>query len=108
MELCWVRRSLNGLTDRISNEGVDREGLKLDATWINIPSGKSWPDCIQLVTKDYDDSRSTGDHIEAGDTYLNEGKTRSRPNPLGHLLNTSYNADHSHTTRRGTIPRSCQ
>jgi ribonuclease HI len=37
IELCWVRRSTNGLADRISNEGVIKEGPKLDTTWTNIP-----------------------------------------------------------------------
>jgi ribonuclease HI len=30
MELRWVRRSANGLVNRIANEGVDKEGPKLD------------------------------------------------------------------------------
>jgi ribonuclease HI len=36
VELRWVRRSANGLADRISNEGVSKEGPELDTTWINI------------------------------------------------------------------------
>jgi ribonuclease HI len=108
VELHWVRRSANGLADRIANEGVDKEGSDLDATWINIPNGQFQTDCTQLAAKDYDDNQSTDECIEAGGTELNEGQVGSRPNPLGHLLNTSYNADHSHTTRRGTTPWSCQ
>jgi hypothetical protein len=68
MELRCVRRSTNGLADRISNEGVDKEGSDLDATWINIPSGQFQTDYTQLVVKDYDDNRSTNNRIEAGDT----------------------------------------
>jgi ribonuclease HI len=32
MELRWVHRSANGLADIISNEGVSKEGPKLDTT----------------------------------------------------------------------------
>jgi hypothetical protein len=108
VELRWVRRSANGLADRIANKGVDKEGTKLDSTWNNILKGQFQIDCSQLATKDYDDSRSTGNHIEAGGTELIEGQVGSRQNLIGHILNTSYNADHSHTTRGGKTPRSCQ
>jgi len=68
VDLRWVRRSSNGLTDRISNEGVDKEGSDLDATWINIPNGQFQTDYTQLVAKDYDKNQSIDDHIEAGST----------------------------------------
>jgi ribonuclease HI len=40
VELRWVRRSANGLADRIENEGVDKEGPELDTIWRNIPQGQ--------------------------------------------------------------------
>ena len=40
VELCWVRRSANGLADKISNEGVDKGGPELDTIWSNIPNGQ--------------------------------------------------------------------
>jgi hypothetical protein len=39
VELRWIQRSANGLVDRISNEGVDKEGPKLDSIWSNILNG---------------------------------------------------------------------
>jgi len=39
MELRWVRRSTNGMENRIANKGVRKEGPELDTTWINIPEG---------------------------------------------------------------------
>jgi hypothetical protein len=64
VELCWVRRSTNGLADRIANEGVDKQRPELDTIWSNIPNGQFRTDYIQLAAKDYDDSRSTDDHIK--------------------------------------------
>jgi hypothetical protein len=78
MELHWVRRSANGLADRIANEGVDKEGSKLDSTWSNIPNGQFRTDCTQLAVKDYDDNRSTNDHIEAEGAELIEGQVGSQ------------------------------
>jgi hypothetical protein len=108
VELCWVRRSANGLADRIANEGVDKEGPELDSIWSNILNGQFRTDCIQLAAKDYDDSRSTNDHIEAGGAEIIEGHVGSRKNLIGHHLTMSYNADPGHTTRGGTTLRSCQ
>jgi hypothetical protein len=108
VELHWVRRSANGLAERIANKGVNKKGIELDSTWNNILKGQFQTDCSQLAAKDYDDSQSTIDHIEARGTELIEGQAGSRQNPIGHILNTSYNADHSHTTRGGTTPRSYQ
>jgi ribonuclease HI len=56
VELRWVRRSTNGLVDRIANEGVSKEGLELDTIWSNILNGQFRTDCIQLAAKDRDDS----------------------------------------------------
>jgi hypothetical protein len=108
VELCWVQRSTNGLAERIANKRVNKEGTELDSTWNNILKGQFQTDCSQLAAKDYDDSQSMVDHIEAGGTELIEGQVGSRQNPIGHILNTSYNANHSHTTRGGMTPRSCQ
>jgi len=30
MEFRWVRRTMNALADKLTNEGVDKEGLELD------------------------------------------------------------------------------
>jgi ribonuclease HI len=108
MELRWIRMSTNGLADRISNEGVDKEGSEMDSTWNNILNGQFQIDCTQLAAKDYDGSRSTGDHIEARGTELIEGQVGYKHNPIGHLLNTSYNEYHNHTTRGSMTPQSCQ
>jgi hypothetical protein len=108
VELRWVRRSTNGLADRIANEGVDKEGPELDTIWSNILNGQFRTDCIQLATKDRDDNRSTDDHIEDGGAGITEGHVGSRQNPIAHHSNMSYNADPGHTTRGGTTPRSCQ
>jgi hypothetical protein len=66
VELCWVRKLANGLTNRITNKGVSKEGPKLDTTWINIPNGQFIIDYIQLATKDHDNNLSTEGHIEEG------------------------------------------
>jgi hypothetical protein len=108
VELRWVRRSTNGLADIIANEGVDKEGPELGSTWIKIPNGQFRTDCTQLAANDYDGSQSTDDHIEDEGTQLIEGKREFRKNMIGHHLNTSYNADHGHTTRGGTTPKSYQ
>jgi ribonuclease HI len=108
VELCWVRRSTNGLADRIANEGVSKEGPELDTTWSNIPNSQFRTDCIQLATKDRDDSLSTDDHTEEGDARLTSGHEGSRQNLIAHHSITSYNAESDHTTDGGTTPRSCQ
>jgi ribonuclease HI len=67
VELRWVRRSANGLADRIANEGVDKEGPELDTIWSNIPNGQFRTDCTQLAAKDYDNAevRTTTSRMEA-------------------------------------------
>jgi hypothetical protein len=78
VESRWVQRSINGLANRIANEGVDKKGLELDTIWSNILNGQFRTDCIQLAAKDYDDNRSTNDHIKDGGTEITEGHIRSR------------------------------
>jgi hypothetical protein len=78
MELRWVRRSANGLADIIANEGVDKEGPKLDTIGSNIPNGQFQSDCNQLAEKYCYDSRSTDDHIEDGGAEITEGNIRSK------------------------------
>jgi hypothetical protein len=51
VELRWVRRSANGLAGRLANEGVGKEGLEIDTTWINILNGQLRIDYIHLATK---------------------------------------------------------
>jgi hypothetical protein len=68
VELRWVRRSANGPTDRLSNEGVGKEGLELDTTWTSIPNGQLRTDDIQLVTKDREGILNEEGHIEEGST----------------------------------------
>jgi hypothetical protein len=66
VKLHLVRRSGNGLADKITNEGVSKEALELDTTWINIPKGQFRIDCIQLATKGHDGSLRKEGHIEDG------------------------------------------
>jgi hypothetical protein len=66
MELHWVPRSTNGLADRISNEGFNKLGPEQNTTLINIMEGQFRIDCIQLATKDCDDSLCKEAHIEEG------------------------------------------
>ena len=73
VELRWVRRSKNGPMDRITNEGVNKEGPELDTIWSNIPNGQFRTDCIQLAAKDRDGSQCMDDHIEDGDAGITEG-----------------------------------
>lgn len=107
-ELRWVHRSMNGLADRNTNEGVGKEGLELDTTWSNIPTGQFRTNCIQLATKDRDDNLSTKGHIEEGGVRPTGGNEGSRQNLIAQHSTTSYNAGSEHTTDRGTTLRSCQ
>jgi hypothetical protein len=66
VELRWVRRSANGLADRLANEGVGKEGSELDTTWISLPNGQLRTDCIHLATKDREGRLSKEGHIEKG------------------------------------------
>jgi hypothetical protein len=52
--------------DRLANEGVGKEGLELDTTWINILNGQLRTDYIQLATKDREGSLSKEGHIKEG------------------------------------------
>jgi hypothetical protein len=108
VELRWVRRSTNGLADRIANEGVSKEGPELDTTWSNIPNGHFRTDCIQLATKDRDDNLSKEGHIEEGGARPIGRHEGSRKNLPAQHSTTSYNAGSDHTTDGGTTPRSRQ
>ena len=63
VELCWVSKSTNALADRLANEGVGKEGMELDDTWINILDGQLITDCNHLVAKDCEDMLSMEGHI---------------------------------------------
>jgi hypothetical protein len=66
VELRWVPRSTNGLEDRITNEGVNKEGPEQNTTSINIMEGQFRIDYIQLATKDCENSLRKDGHIEEG------------------------------------------
>jgi ribonuclease HI len=104
IELRWVRRSTNGLADRISNEGVIKEGPKLDTTWTNIPQGQFRTDCTQLVTKHRDNILSKEGHIEEG----SERSEGPRKDITSQHSNTNHNERSNHTTGEGMTTRSCQ
>jgi ribonuclease HI len=108
VELRWVRRSANGLADRIANEGVSKEESELDTTWSNIPNGQFRTDCTQLATKDRDRSLSTEGHIERSGARPIGGHDESRQNLHGQHPITSDNAGSDHTTNGGTTSRSHQ
>jgi hypothetical protein len=78
VELHWVRRSKNRLADRISNEGVSKEGSELDTTWINILQGQFRIDYTQLVTKYRDNNLSKGGHIEEGNRKSQQKERRTQ------------------------------
>jgi hypothetical protein len=84
--------------DRITNEGVSKEGPELDTTWSNITNGHFRTDCIQLATKDRDDNLSKEGHIEEGGTRPIGGHEGSRQNLPTQHSTTSYNAGSDHTT----------
>jgi ribonuclease HI len=71
MELRWVRKSTNGLADKIANEGVSKERPELDTTWINISEGQFRTACTQLATKYCDNKLSKEGHIEEGSERSN-------------------------------------
>jgi hypothetical protein len=104
MELRWVHGSANGLADRITNEGVSKEGPELDTTWINIPNGQFRVDCIQLATKYCGDRLSKEGHIEEG-SGRHEGP---RQDMVAQHSTTNYNAGSDYTTGEGTTTMSCQ
>jgi hypothetical protein len=108
VELRWVRRSANGLADRIANEGVDNEGPELDTIWSNIPQGQFRADCTQLAAKDWDNSSSTKYYDKNGGAIGTEGHVGSRQNLISHQSNKATNADTDHTSGESTTPRSCQ
>jgi hypothetical protein len=77
-----VRRSTNALVDRLANEGVDKEGPKLDNTWIRILSGQLRTYCNHLAAKYHEGSFSMEGHIEEDisrplERYANPMKNRS-------------------------------
>jgi hypothetical protein len=108
MELRWVRRSANGLADRITNEEVSKEGSELDTTWRNILNGQFRTYCIQLATKDRDDSLSTKGHIERSGARPTGEHDESRQNLHGQHPIKSDNAGSDHTIDGGTTSRSHQ
>jgi hypothetical protein len=108
VELHWVRRSTNGLVDIISNEGVSKEGPELDTTWINIPKGQFRMDCIQLATKDRDNSLSKEGHIEEGNERPNGRHEGPRQDMTAQHSTTNHNAGSYYTIGEGTTTRSCQ
>jgi hypothetical protein len=59
-----VRRSANALADRLANEGVRKEGLELDNTWISILDGQLRTDYNNLEEKYHEGSLSIEGHIE--------------------------------------------
>jgi ribonuclease HI len=84
VELRWVRRSTNGLADRIENEGVENEGPELDTIWRNIPQGQFRTDCTQLAAKDWDNRSSTEDHGKNGGAADTEGHVGPRQELMAH------------------------
>jgi hypothetical protein len=106
LELRWVRRSTNGLANKITNEGVNKEGPELDITWINILEGQFRMDCIQLATKDCDSSLSKEGHIEEG----NERPSRRLEGPRQDMTASTidYNVESDYTKDEGTATRLCQ
>jgi ribonuclease HI len=108
VELRWVRRSANGLADRIANEGVSKEGPELDTTWINIPKGQFRTDCIQLATKDRDNNLSKEGHIEEGSERPTGRHEGPRQDMTAQHSTTNHNAGSDYTTGEGTTTRSCQ
>jgi hypothetical protein len=108
VELRWVRRSSNGLANRISNEGVSKEGPELDTTWINIPEGQFRMDCIQIATKDRDNNLSKEGHIEQGCERPSGRHEGPRQDMTFQHMTTNHNAGSDYTTGEGTTTRSCQ
>jgi ribonuclease HI len=108
VELRWVRRSANGLADRIANEGVSKEGPELDTTWINIPQGQFRTDCTQLATKYRDNNLSKGGHIEEGSESPSERTIGPRQDMTAQHSTTNHNVGSTYTTGEGTTTRSCQ
>jgi hypothetical protein len=108
VELHWVRRSTNGLADRITNEGVSKEGSGLDTTWSNIPNGQFRTECIQIVTKYCDDNLSTEGHIERSGARPIGGHDKPRQNLQDQHSIASDNAGSDHTTDGGMTTRSHQ
>jgi ribonuclease HI len=108
VELHWVRRSPNGLVDRITNERVIKEGSELDTTSSNIPNGQFRTDYTQLATKDHDGSLSMEGHIERSGARPIGGHDESKQNLHGQHPITSDNVGSDHTTDGGTTSRSHQ
>jgi hypothetical protein len=63
---------VNGLVDRLANEGVGKEGSEPDTTWISLPNGQLKTDYIHLATKDHEGRLSKEGHIEKGNARLGD------------------------------------
>jgi hypothetical protein len=61
---------MNALADKLANEGVDKEGPKLDEAWTRIPSGKLRTDYNHLATKYCDGSFRSDSHIKEDNARL--------------------------------------
>jgi hypothetical protein len=108
VELCWVRRSANGLADIIANEGVSKEGSELDTTWRNILNGQFKTNSIQLATKYSEGRLSMKGHIERSGRRLIGGHDESKQNLHGQHLIKNENAGSYHTIDGGMTSRSHQ
>jgi ribonuclease HI len=64
VELRWVHNSANALVARLTNEGVSKEDLELEDTWINILSRQLRTDCNHMAEKYCEGSLSMEGHIE--------------------------------------------
>jgi hypothetical protein len=100
-----VRRSRNGLADKIENEGVKNEGPELDTIWSNIPQGQFRADCTELATKDLDNRSSTKDYDKNEGTTDTVGHVGPRQNLMAHQSNKVANANTDHTSGEGTTPQ---
>jgi hypothetical protein len=108
VELHRVRRSANGLVDRISDEGVGKEGPELDTTWINISEGQFITDYTQLATKDRDRSLRKEGHIEEGSERPNRRHKGPRQDMTTQHSTTNHNVGSNYTIGEGMATRSCQ
>jgi hypothetical protein len=79
-----VRRSANGLADRITNEGVKNEGPELDTIWSNLPQGQFQANCTQLVENNWDNMSSMKDYSKNGGAIDTVGHVGPRQNLMAH------------------------
>jgi hypothetical protein len=108
VELRWVRKSANGLANKISNERFNKEGPKLDTTWINILEGQFRTDYTQLATKYCDNSLSKEGHIEEGNERPNGRHEGPKRDMTAQHSTTNHNAGSNYTTGESMATRSCQ